>query len=813
MNPSNQHRRICIHGHFYQPPRENPWLNHVQWHPSAAPYHDWNERITAECYEPNTVARILNEDGEITRIVNNFAKISFNVGPTLLSWLEQHQPEVYRSIVAADGQSRRRYSGHGSALAQAWGHIIMPLANERDQRTQIRWGLYDFAHRFGRPAEGMWLPETAANSVTLRLLAEEGVRFTILAPNQAARIRPLNRQEFEPLPPEGIDTTKPYLWRADDDGPPLALFFYDGTRSQAVAFEGILGDGERFARRLMDGFRPSDDRPQLVHIATDGETYGHHHLFGDMALAYALSFLEQQPDVDLTNYAEYLEMFPPEWAVEIVENSSWSCAHGVERWRSDCGCKISPGRNWSQKWRGPLREALDWLRDTVAPLFEKAAAPLLSDPWGARDDYIAVMLDPSPQSREKFLADHATRALNQAERETVWKLLELQRHALLMYTSCGWFFDEISGIEAVQVLQYAGRVMDLAQNEFQIDLETPFLTRLSKAPSNLPQWGDGGRVYQQLVRPAAAGPLKIGAHWAIRALFDPEGQQSRIYSFVSKPEETQMLRSGATTVFLGKVTLTEEATAETTPLRFLVLHLGDHNLTAGARVMASADSFARFAQTVRQAFDRADLTAIMRYMNQEFAHAIFNLPQLFPDDQQNLLDRILSVSLTEAESAFHQIYERHAPLAAFLHNAGIPLPKVFHSAIEWVLNQNLLQALRERPWDHSAIEQLLAEAGKWEDLLESDQLAFTAESSLLAMGRAVLRAPGSMEPLLEWEAALQLASTFPFELDLRRIQNLYYRMAQPFLEVASGDQGPDREWLRHFYALATLIRIHLETRQ
>ena len=360
---------ICIHGHFYQPPRENAWLEAVEVQDSAFPYHDWNDRITAECYATNATTRLLDEKGLIRGIVNNYAHISFNFGPTLLSWLEQHAPAVYQSVLEADRQSQKRFSGHGSAMAQAHNHMIMPLAAPRDKQTQVLWGIRDFEHRFQRKPEGMWLPETAVDVPTLETLAEHGIRFTLLAPRQARRVRKIDAGEWLDVAGEKVDPTRPYLARLPS-GRSIALFFYDGPISKAVAFEGLLSNGERFAHRLMDGFNESRRGAQLAHIATDGESYGHHHHRGNMALAFALQTIESQELARLTVYGEYLEQHPPEWEVEIFENSSWSCVHGVERWWKNCGCNSGGHPGWHQQWRTPLREALDWLRDSLRPAYE-----------------------------------------------------------------------------------------------------------------------------------------------------------------------------------------------------------------------------------------------------------------------------------------------------------------------------------------------------------------------------------------------------------------------------------------------------------
>ena len=434
-------RYVCIHGHFYQPPRENPWLETVEVQDSAAPWHDWNERIAAECYAPNGASRITDRKNEIVRIVNNYARMSFNFGPTLLKWLEEKAPRAYRRIVDADTASAHRYGGHGSAMAQVYNHIIMPLANRRDALTQIRWGIADFEYRFNRRPEGMWLAETAVSRSVLDMMAAEGIKFTILAPHQCARVRPLeegeaNGNNWSETPNATVCPTHPYRVELDE-GRSIAVFFYDGPASRAIAFEGLLNSGEAFGSRLLDGFHApapgAPDKPQLSHVSTDGESYGHHHKYGEMALSYAMQWIEDNGHAKLTNYGEFLEKFPPEWEAEVVEDTSWSCVHGVERWRSNCGCNGGkPG--WNQEWRGPLREALDYLRDATAPLAEQRAAGLLTDLWAARDAYIDVMLDRSAASKDRFFARHATRILTADERIAVLELLEMERHTQLMYT-------------------------------------------------------------------------------------------------------------------------------------------------------------------------------------------------------------------------------------------------------------------------------------------------------------------------------------------------------------------------------------------
>ncbi|HLF71997.1 MAG TPA: DUF3536 domain-containing protein [Dehalococcoidia bacterium] len=494
-------RYVCIHGHFYQPPRENPWLDDVDVEPSAHPFHDWNQRVTAECYRPNAFVRILDGESPVERIVNNYARISFNFGPTLLTWMQCHTPDVYEAVIAADHESRDRFSGHGSGIAQGYGHAILPLTNDRDRRTQVLWGLRDFEHRFGRRPEGMWLPETAVDTPCLETLAEQGIAFTILAPHQAKRIRPLKGKPggWQDVPDQSVDPRRAYRVNLPS-GRSIAVFFYNGPLSRAVAFEQLLSNGDDFAWRLIEALGDGDDT-YLSHIATDGETYGHHQRHGDVTLAYTLDQIESEAGARLTNYGEYLERHPPHYEAEIVEDSSWSCAHGIERWRSDCGCNTGAHEGWNQGWRAPLRQSLDWLRDELANRYDAVAAPILLDPWAARDAYIDLILDRSPEREAAVLWEQAGRDLDDFERASAIQLLEMQRQALLMYASCAWFFDDVGGIETGQVLMHAGRAMQLLQEATGEDLEPVFLERLAAARSNAEDVSDGASVYKRVVGP------------------------------------------------------------------------------------------------------------------------------------------------------------------------------------------------------------------------------------------------------------------------------------------------------------------------
>ena len=805
-------RYICIHGHFYQPPRENPWLEVIEQQDEAHPYHDWNERITAECYAPNSTSRILDQQGRIEKIVNNYARISFNFGPTLLSWLEVNDPEVYGAIVEADRQSQQIYSGHGSALAQAYNHMILPLANRRDKYTQVLWGIRDFQYRFGREPEGMWLPETAVDLESLEILAELGIRFTILAPRQALRVKQMHGGEWVDVGRERIDPTMAYTLRLPS-GRTIAIFFYDGPMSRAVAFERVLKDGEAFARRLRDGF--SDDRnwPQLTHIATDGETYGHHHRFGDMALSFVLNYIETKELARLTNYGEYLALHPPTHEVEIFENSSWSCSHGVERWRSDCGCHTGWHPEWNQAWRVSLRESLDWLRDGVAADFENKANELLHDPWSARNDYVEVVLDRSSAVTDEFLTRHARRSLSDTDTVTVLKLLELQRHAMLMYTSCGWFFDDLAGIETVQVISYAARCLQLAQELFGNSLESDFLEILGRAKSNLAKKGDGQQLYERLVKPSRFDLAKVGAHFGVGTLFNDYPEKAKVYCYTAENKDRQIHEAGRASLVLGKTRVTSDITLESAAFGFAVLHLGDHNLSAGVREFPDQHSYDLMVKDVSDAFASADFTETLRVLDRNFGDSVYSLKSLFPDEQRRILKLMLKTTLEETEAAYRQLYEDHAPLLQFLKDTGSPPPKAFYVAAELVLNADLHRSFQDDNLDLNRIEDLLEEAQLEDVSLDSTSLEYSFRKALERLAKRLAADPGDFGMLQKLEATTTLVSRLPFQVDVWRVQNICYEMLQTIYEEyqARAEQGHEEasSWLRHFNTIAENLTLQV----
>jgi len=799
-----------VHGHFYQPPRENPSLEAIELQDSAYPYHDWNERITAECYAPNATSRILDNEQRIIRLVNNYAQMSFNFGPTLLSWLQDKAPRVYASLLEADQISAKKFDGHGSAVAQAYNHMILPLANRRDKATQIKWGVADFEHRFKRRPEGMWLPETAVDTETLEVLAENGIKYTILAPRQAKRVRRKNGRSWKDVSGDRIDPSRAYIVSLPSKKT-VSLFFYDGPISQGVAFEKLLDDGKRFGERLLSGFSDSRDWPQLSHIATDGESYGHHHRFGEMALTYALQEIENSKQAELTNYGQFLEKFPADHQVEIVDNSSWSCVHGVERWRSNCGCNSGGHGDWNQEWRAPLRSALDWLRDALIPVFEQHASPLLKEPWAARDEYIQVILDRSDASVDAFFNNHAAHPLSPEERVTALKLLEMQRHAMLMYTSCGWFFDELSGLETVQVIHYAGRAVELAKEFVGKDIEPKFLDCLRLAKSNLPEHGDGAQIYEKWVKPASVDIEKLAGHYAISSLFENYAEKTGIYCYLVDREQYSLEAEGKLRLAIGRARFSSEVTRESAVLSFGVLHLGDHNVTGGVRHSFDPDRYEQSKARLVESFSKADTAAVIRILDEEFSEHSFSLSSLFRDEQRKIVGLILKDSLTSAAAAYRTIYENQAPLIRFLNSLTIPVPSAFKAAADIAINSQLRQAFERSDIDGDSIQSFLKEASTSQVPLDTTTLEFALRRRLEHQAARFAERPEDMETVQRFRRQLEVTRSLPFPVTLWEAQNISYAPLMKAIEDrragVENNNADDVNWMKELTALREGLRI------
>lgn len=804
-------RYICIHGHFYQPPRENPWLNEIEIQEGAYPYHDWNERINAECYARNAASRLLDANKDIIDIVNNYSKMSFNFGPTLLSWLEIKEPEVYQAILEADKISQQRFSGHGGALAQVYNHIIMPLANSRDKRTQILWGIKDFEHRFKRRPEGMWLAETAVDLESLEVMAEYGINFTILAPRQAKRVRKMeDNVRWRHIVGEKIDPKLPYLCRLPS-GRTICIFIYDGPISLAVAFGGLLNNGEDFANRLMGGFDQTNHGPQLLHIATDGESYGHHHRFGDMALAYCFHHLETHQLAHITVYAEFLEKFPPSWEIEIMENTSWSCTHGVERWRSNCGCHSGRHKGWQQQWREPLRRALDWLRDGLTPVYEMEMGPFLGDVWQIRDHYIDVVLDHSKDNVERFFSQHILRPFSDEEKTKILKLLEMQFNAMLMYTSCGWFFDEISGIETVQIIKYAARAIQLATEIHPVDLETDFVKILEEAQSNVPDYVHGGGVYNNHVKPSVVDLLRVGAHYAVSSLFEKYPKELKMYCYTIHSEQYQRKEVGRRTLVVGRGWVRSEITWEKSPFSFVVFHLGDHNIAAGVNRAMEEGTFNNLVIEFDKCFLKTDIPDVIRLIDKYFKNQNYSLWHMFRDEQQKILNQILQAAMGEIEASFRQIYDHHYPLMRIGRENPVTLPRALATVIEFILNRDLIDLLQGEDINMQQLTTLVDDIKRWSLERDRSKLSYVTTNKINELMKRLSRDIDHVELMATIEGLIRTMSNLGLEFDLWKAQNIcfsIYRQIYPQKEkLAQQNDTKANRWVTQFNRLGNILKL------
>lgn len=792
---------VCIHGHFYQPPRENAWLEVIEVQDSAHPYHDWNERITAECYEPNATSRILDAGGVIKNIVNNYSRISFNFGPTLLSWMEVYAPDTYQAILEADRQSMENFGGHGSAVAQVYNHIIMPLANRRDKQTQIIWGIRDFEHRFKRKPEGMWLAETAVDTETLDVLAENGIKFTILAPRQAKAVRKFGDEHWHEVNDRTVNTRKAYQCNLPS-GKSIALFFYEGDISQAIAFNGLLNDGKRFADNLLNSFYHHDDSPQLVHVATDGETYGHHHKHGEMALAFCLDFIDKTEQANLTNYAQFLSLFPPAEEAQIIENSSWSCVHGVERWRSNCGCNSGkPG--WHQQWRKPLREALDWLRDDVAVIFEREAAKVMKDPWEARDEYINIVLKRSDANIRRFLKDHA---LAEASANRILRILEMQRHAMLMYTSCGWFFDEISGIETTQILQYACRVMQLANQIGEVDVESEFVSLLERAPGNVAAYNNGAEVYKKFVLPSRTNLQRVGMHFAVSSLFEDEPESLPIFNYHASSESFIKKEAGEQKLVLGITKVKSLVTGSEKRFAFAVIYLGKHNIIGNISLDMEADKFAGMQFRMVKAFEEGRLGDVIGLMQMYFGPEKYTIWQLFQDEKRKVLDMIAQASMAELEESLRRSYNRDYPLITALANNNIPIPVTYKTTFEYILNADLVRIFQSDKINIKEMERIEAELARWNLKIEDPgKLSRLAGESIFKELKRISSERENVKRIQRLNRMFPLLDKFKLEPNLHKTQNLYFEISIENKEKVQAHA--DKDWMEQFNLLGDNLGI------
>jgi hypothetical protein len=732
---------LVVHGHFYQPPRENPWTEEVAREGSAAPFHDWNARIAAECYRPNGVARIVDDNGRVLAIVDNYEHISFNMGPTLLAWMEHHAPEAYDTILQADART-------GGAMAQAFGHLILPLADDRDVRTQVRWGLADFEHRFGRRAEGMWLPEAAVNDDVLRVLVEEGVQFTVLAPGQA-------HPSSQP-----VDTGVVHRWTHPDGERSLAIVFYDGDLSHDTAFGLSTLAPQAFLDRVGEG---------LVAVATDGETFGHHHRWGERFLAYALTVEAPRRGIEVANLVSVVRDAPRGPEVEVAQ-SAWSCAHGVGRWREDCGCSTGGEPGWNQRWRAPLREALDWLRDRGREVFERRAPAVLRDPWAARDDYVRVLIGAC--SRDDFVAQWVV-----GDAVEALTLLEAQRNAMAMYTSCGWFFNDLAGLETVQVLRYAARVVDLLVEVGEPSPEDDFVELLAKAESNREQEGTGRDIWRTHVVPARVDASRVVAHLALMELLERRAPGTRIGAYDIEVFDHDRADRGPLGLCTGCVRLTHMRTGRRSDRVYAALHLGGLEVL-GATHAIDGPANAEAAASLRQAFDNgAPVTTLLRMVSSAFGPEEFDLQSALPDAADEILQGAARELADRFAGAYEQLFADHHGRLAALAAAGYQLPPELRAPAELSLARRFeaevaAQEGSNEPAAYAGAVAIARQAREEGYRIDTPEALQTVERMLTdAVARAVAEGGTDVDAPL---ALLQLASDLDLRPDIERAQELVY---------------------------------------
>ena len=769
---------VVIHAHFYQPERLNPWTGVLDPEQGAAPDRDWNERIHRECYRPNAVARIFDDQRRVEQLVNNYERVSFNFGPTLLSWMERAHPETYAKILDADWRSSVR-TGHGNAIAQAYNHIILPLASDDDLRTQIRWGLADFRHRFSRPAEGMWLPETAADPRTIDALIDEGLQFTVLAPHQARRVRYADGQWHELRRP--IDTTRPYRHHhSDGSGRYLAIFFYDGALSQGLAFDPSTHD----AAVLVDRLRHASAGGGLVHAAVDGETFGHHHAFGELGLAYALTVAGPQAGLEPTNYAAYLAAHPPVDDVEISsEPTAWSCAHGVGRWTRDCGCATDSMPGWNQRWRTPLREALDCVRDAAVTAFTSQGARLLRDPWRARDEYIGVRLRKTEPNA--FLARHGRSNLSVSEQTDIWSLLEAMRHAMVMYTSCGWFFADISGLESIYVLRSAARVLDLLA---EVGARVPtdeMLALLKRAESNRPDVGTAADIWQSEVARAVITPARVAAHLTLlSSVRPPVPAQFEVAGYRATLADLRHDRRGQLSLTTARIHLTSTATSRTTVYGCAAVHLGGLDFSGALVPDVPLVDYQVATAGLWAAFPTASLGQLLRLMAESFDGMEFGLEAALVEGRNEIARHISDQLDARFTDEYQRLYVSHRRELEMLTAAGYELPRNVRATAELALSSELASRVEkalaapapDSLANFAAVREVLelSRANGYELDLLPLRTSLTANVTAAARRASETLDPSDVDHLDRW---LELSRMLGVAIDVSLAQEAAYEVA------------------------------------
>jgi hypothetical protein len=845
MEGAGRKKHLIVHGHFYQPPRENPWTEEIERQDGVAPYHDWNDKITNECYLPNAFSRRLDGYGRITKLVDNYESLSFNFGPTLISYLEDRFPEVYERILAGDHSSVKRL-GHGNAIAQCYSHVIMPLASRRDRETQVRWGVRDFERRFGRAPEGIWLPETAVSASVLEVLIEHEFRFIVLSPHQALRIRPLAEAPvaakagaggakpaadggWKDVSKEGIPAGFPYRCFAPrakgrrDRRRFIDVFFYDAPLSTDVSFNHLLQNGDRLADAIELGLQRGGN--DLVVIATDGEIYGHHEPFADMAFSYLVDDAGPRHGFTVTNFGAYLAAHAPAHEVELKpgpngEGTSWSCFHGVGRWKEDCGCSTGGAPEWNQKWRAPLRSGLTALAESLTAAYEEATKPLLADPSAARNDYIDLLGERTAESAREFVRAHAARELSPEEISRTLSLLESQRNAQLMFTSCGWFFADISGLEASQIMRYSARAIELAGPDHRTSLERRLIDDLKAALSNIPAKGTGADIYAAAKRASAVGARCIAALYAVRAHLDGSEEDVSIYGHPIHPIDATLRRLDGAAMRIGMLELASRYTLETRSFEYLLYVEGDAGFSCYVREAPNGashrESVEHFEELAREgATDRLLAAAAERF------GPAFSARDFLAEDRERILRQFARRKLDVVEERFGEIYAESRVLLKLLKESNMVLPTSLLVPAQAHLTKRLVAEVGR--WERSlnpagldGIRRIVSEASAYGVPIDTSSASTSFTELILEKVRLIgdeLR-PDSAAAL---EQFVNMSDGMGIETNFRDIQNRVYDILEskiaPMLEDAGrplGSGAPPKEGIAAFLSLARRFNFNTE---
>lgn len=796
---------LTIHGHFYQPPRENPWLEAIELQDSALPFHDWNERICKECYNPNSVSKIVDNRNRILDVVNNYEKMSFNFGPTLLSWMEIYAPLTYERIIKADIESVTEHNGHGNAIAQVYNHIIMPLANTNDKETQVKWGIRDFEYRFGRKPEGMWLAETAVDDATLKVLVDNGIKFTILSPYQALKIKRESDKDWTDVSWGNIDPARSYRYYIKSEpGKYIDLFFYDGAISKSVAFDELLKDGNRFIKRLKDGVSDLRDFPQLINIATDGESYGHHTKFGDMALSYVLKVKAQDECFKITNYGEYLEKYRSDYIVDIKQASSWSCFHGVGRWKEDCGCSTGGHPGWNQKWRKPLRNALDYLRDELVKIFEAEGPKYFTDDvWQVRNRYIDVIFDRNELNVKAFQNANFKPELSDNERVKAMELLEIQRQTMLMYTSCGWFFSEISGIETVQIMKYAARAIQLAARFTDKNFEDNFKNILAEAKSNLNEYGTGKDIYERFVKPSVITVKQIAALWALTSLYQDFEDEENVYCYTIKKHAYKKVSKGTSNLVVGHIEVKSRITLQKMNVMFALMQYAGGDFHCAIKEYSDDFEFNKMKNELIKTFMLNSITEIIRALDEYFGKEYFTLKDIFIEERRKILQVLLKDKLEKFSQTYQDMYDGGKGSIYHLQSLGLAIPDEFKLSAGYALSRKFNRIVLDNDayLDNDAIQQAM------DFNFEAKKIGIKLNKKLAndLFSKKILQNVNRLVYSFEYqqtEIILELfdeISSLELEVDIAEAQNIYFaKIYHRISEILESEQFAKKNQAKKF---------------